>query len=63
MVLLAKPDRHAADRELDPMFVELIGDLLKQLRKGSITELGGFVKHAGGRLLARAAQRTLAKRA
>lgn len=42
-------------RELDPLFVELIGELLKQMRSGSITNLEGFVTQASNWLLARAA--------
>ena len=42
-------------RELDPMFVELIGELLQEMRSQSITKLDEFVKHASDWLLARAA--------
>lgn len=42
-------------RELDPMFVELIGGLLQEMRSQSITKLDDFVKHASDWLLARAA--------
>jgi hypothetical protein len=42
-------------RELDPMFVELIGELLQEMRASSITTLEEFVKYAGDWLLARAA--------
>jgi hypothetical protein len=42
-------------RELDPMFVELIGGLLQEMRSQSITMLEEFVKHASDWLLARAA--------
>lgn len=42
-------------RELDPMFVELIGELLQKMRANSITKREEFVKHASGWLLARAA--------
>jgi hypothetical protein len=42
-------------RELDPMFVELIGELLQEVRSQSITKLAEFVKHARDWLLARAA--------
>lgn len=42
-------------RELDPMFVELIGGLLQEMRSQSITKLDEFVKHASDWLLARAA--------
>lgn len=42
-------------RELDPMFMELVGDLLAQLRGHKITDLDGFVKHASDWLLDRAA--------
>jgi len=42
-------------RELDPMFVELIGELLQEMRAGSITRLDEFVHHASDWLLARAA--------
>lgn len=44
-----------ATRELDPMFVELIGELLEELRSQSITQLEEFVKRASDWLLARAA--------
>ena len=42
-------------RELDPMFVELIGELLQKMRSNSITKLEEFVKYASDWLLARAA--------
>ena len=42
-------------RELDPMFVELIGELLQKMRSNSIAALEEFVKHASDWLLARAA--------
>ena len=42
-------------RELDPMFTELVGDLLKQIRRGTITELDGFMQQTRDWLLARAA--------
>jgi hypothetical protein len=42
-------------RELDPMFVELIGVLLQEMRSQSITKLDEFVKRATDCLLARAA--------
>jgi hypothetical protein len=42
-------------RELDPMFVELIGELLQAMRSQSIKKLDEFVKHASDWLLARAA--------
>lgn len=42
-------------RELDPMFMELVSELLKDIRNGTITELDGFMKRAGEWLLARAA--------
>jgi hypothetical protein len=42
-------------RELDPMFVELIGELLQKMRASSITKLDEFVKHASDWLMARAA--------
>ncbi|WP_374343549.1 DUF262 domain-containing protein [Azonexus sp.] len=42
-------------RELDPMFVELIGELLQEMRSQSITKLDKFVKHASDWLLAHAA--------
>lgn len=42
-------------RELDPMFTELVGDLLKQIRSGTIAELGGFMQQTRDWLLARAA--------
>jgi hypothetical protein len=42
-------------RELDPMFVELIGELLQEMRSQSMTKLEEFVKHASDWLLARAA--------
>ncbi|MPQ55155.1 DUF262 domain-containing protein [Duganella sp. FT27W] len=42
-------------RELDPMFVELIGELLQEMRSQSIAKLDEFVKHASDWLLARAA--------
>lgn len=42
-------------RELDPMFTELVGDLLKQIRSGTIAELDGFMQQTRDWLLARAA--------
>ncbi len=42
-------------RELDPMIMELIGELLKQIRSGTITDLLTFVQLADDWLLARAA--------
>lgn len=42
-------------RELDPMFVELIGALLQEMREQSIAKLEGFLKYASDWLLARAA--------
>ena len=42
-------------RELDPMFVQLIGELLKQIRNGSIIKLEEFVAQASDWLVARAA--------
>jgi hypothetical protein len=42
-------------RELDPMFTELVGDLLKQIRSGTIAELDGFMQQTRTWLLARAA--------
>jgi hypothetical protein len=42
-------------RELDPMFVELIGELQQEMRASSITKIDEFVKHASDWLLARAA--------
>jgi hypothetical protein len=42
-------------RELDPIFVELICELLQEMRSQSITKLDEFVKHASDWLLARAA--------
>lgn len=41
-------------RELDPMFVELIGELLQKMRSNSIAKLEEFVEHASAWLLARA---------
>lgn len=42
-------------RELDSMFMELIGELLQKMRASSITNLGEFLEHASGWLLACAA--------
>lgn len=42
-------------RELDPMFTELVGDLLKQIRSGTIAGLDGFMQQTRDWLLARAA--------
>lgn len=42
-------------RELDPMFVQLIGELLKQIRNGSIGNLEEFVVQTSDWLVARAA--------
>lgn len=42
-------------RELDPMFMELVADLLKQLRRGAITDLDNFVRQANDWLQSRAA--------
>jgi hypothetical protein len=42
-------------RELDPMFMELVGEMLKQIRSREITELDGFMKQTSDWLLAKAA--------
>jgi len=42
-------------RELDPMFMDLVGHLLKQIRSGEITTLDGFIQQTSDWLLARAA--------
>jgi hypothetical protein len=42
-------------RELDPMFMELVGHLLAQIRSGEITTLDGFIQQTSDWLLARAA--------
>ena len=42
-------------RELDPMFMELIGDLLQRIRSGTITGQDGFCKQTTDWLQARAA--------
>ncbi|MHB1512361.1 MAG: DUF262 domain-containing protein [Acidiferrobacter sp.] len=42
-------------RELDPMFVDFVGQLLKQLRSGEITTLDSFIQQTSDRLLAQAA--------
>jgi uncharacterized protein DUF262/uncharacterized protein DUF1524 len=42
-------------RELDPMFMELVGNLLKSIRSGTITELKAFMQQTRDWLLARAA--------
>ncbi|WP_279222520.1 DUF262 domain-containing protein [Stutzerimonas kunmingensis] len=42
-------------RELDPMFVELVGELLMSMREKRISSLGGFVQQAKNFLVARAA--------
>ncbi len=42
-------------RELDPMFMDLVSHLLKQIRGGDIKTLDDFIQQAGDWLLARAA--------
>ncbi len=42
-------------RELDPMFMELVGHLLTQIREGKTKTLDGFVQQTSDWLLARAA--------
>lgn len=42
-------------RELDPMYMELVGDLLKQLRSGTIADLDSFVTQSSDWLRGRAA--------
>ncbi len=42
-------------RELDPMFVELVGHVLAQIRSGEITTLDGFIQQTSDWLLGRAA--------
>ena len=42
-------------RELDPMFMDLVSHLLRQIRSGEIETLDGFVQQTSDRLLARAA--------
>ncbi len=42
-------------RELDPMFMELVGHLLTQIRSGEITTMDGFIQQTSDWLLGRAA--------
>lgn len=44
-----------ATRELDPMFIELVGSLLKQIRSGAIRDLDTFIAQTYHWLLERAA--------